>query len=62
MSAGQELGKVALRYFESLETESREAMKLARGPSSRQTVPTASRMAFLLGAALWYLQEISWSP
>jgi hypothetical protein len=48
------VGGVAIRYFGSLETESREVMKSARGPSSWQTVPKASRMA-LLGAALWYL-------
>jgi hypothetical protein len=51
MSAGRELGEVAMRYFGSMEMESREVTKLERGPSSRQTVPTkASRMA-LLGAA-----------
>jgi hypothetical protein len=33
--------------------------KLARGPSSRQTVSKASRMG-LLGAALWYPQEKRW--
>jgi hypothetical protein len=51
-----------MRYCGSLlETESREVTKPARGPRSRQTVPKASRMA-LLGAALWYRQEKSWSP
>jgi hypothetical protein len=42
---------VAIRYFGSLGTESREAMKPARGPSLQQTVPKASLMP-LLGAAL----------
>jgi len=61
MSAGRELGEAAMRYWGSLETESREVTKPASGPSSRQTVPKASRMA-LLGAALWYRQEKRWSP
>jgi hypothetical protein len=50
-------GGGAIRYFGSLETQSREAMKPARGPSSRQTVPKASRMA-LLGATLSYVVAV----
>jgi hypothetical protein len=49
-------GEVAMGYFGSLETESREVTNAGKWTGSRQTVPKASRMA-LLGAALWYWQE-----
>jgi hypothetical protein len=52
------VGEVATGYsFGLLEMESLEVTKpAARGPTSRQTVPKASRMA-LLGAASWYWQK-----
>jgi hypothetical protein len=62
--AGVGGGGNEILWFVGDETESREVTKPApRGPSSRQTVPKASRMA-LLGAALWYLyrQEKRWTP